>query len=913
MESCVSELDYSPDDCTGCNPFYAQSKQEHWIDYDNGMRVYMPKATYQSMVYTQREIAKKKKADAESQCKVQKVLTKYKKIRKPKKHSNRVAVDVTNDMYVSQSEEIVTFVNAAESEVVGTGAGNHAFSSGDATIDTDIKQFFARPVRITNFTWLESAVLGTTISNINPWHLWANNSYVKNKLNNYSWFRGDLHLKIQVTASPFYYGLAKAIYQPLPVFTPTTIVNDAAVRYLIPYSQRPHVDIDVGQSDSYNMVIPFIYPANWVNIQGASNMTNMGKLETIIYSQLQSANGVTGTGIDVAIYAWIENIELSGASVGYAMQSDEFGEGCISKPASWVADTASYLEDVPIIGPFATATRIGASAISFIASMFGFTNVPVIADSAPMRSEPYPKLASSEIGYPVERLSLDPKNELSIDPRIVGMPSGLDEMTLQSIATRESYLTQASWSTTNLIDDTLFWANVTPTMFNNDNATQSKLYMTPMAYVAKAFKDWRGSIIFRFHIVCSKYHKGKLRISFDPSGYAAQNIGNTTVTANVVHTAIVDIGETRNVEFCVPYQQALQFLSVRSSYVASNMFWNVNSTMSVFNYNGDFDNGVLTVRVLNPLTAPEATSSVSVIVSVRAGNDIEFANPTPVDTSGKISIFAPQSEEFTEESAPDKLELAPTAKTSDHQYLVHYGENIRSLRQLLRRYELVQVEGIIPTSSLSYGHFIKASMKMPMQPGYKSNAYSTANTIVAPLSTYGYNFTNLTALSWFTPSYLAYRGSMNWSFNVDAPYTFGNLRVYKDNVSGDQCLLNTTQTIYATQNQLEAMTRIFANAGSSGQALTDQRTQAGINIQMPNYTRYKFQSTNPANNNQGVSGDGSNLDRFVLEGTFPTPVSLTNGNPAVLHSYAAIGVDFGLYYFLNVPTFYVYSSAPTPV
>lgn len=82
---------------------------------------------------------------------------------------------------------------------------------------------------------------------------------------------------------------------------------------------------------------------------------------------------------------------------------------------------------------------------------------------------------------------------------------------------------------------------------------------------------------------------------------------------------------------------------------------------------------------------------------------------------------------------------------------------------------------------------------------------------------------------------------------------------------------------------------------------------------MPNYSRYKFQSTNPVNNNQGVSGDGSNLDRFVLQGTFPTPVSLTNGNPAMLHSYAAIGVDFGLYYFLNVPTFYVYSSAPTPI
>ncbi len=81
---------------------------------------------------------------------------------------------------------------------------------------------------------------------------------------------------------------------------------------------------------------------------------------------------------------------------------------------------------------------------------------------------------------------------------------------------------------------------------------------------------------------------------------------------------------------------------------------------------------------------------------------------------------------------------------------------------------------------------------------------------------------------------------------------------------------------------------------------------------MPNFSRFKFQSTNPANNNAGIVADGSILDRFVLQGSLPTPVSKTSGDPVILQSFNSIGVDFGLYYFVNVPTFYVYSAAPTP-
>lgn len=837
-----------------------------------------------------------------------KVTSKKKKVKEPTKFKDRRK---QIKKFVPQSQTIVQFVENDPAPEVGDVAGNHVFSAGDQTLDTDIAEFFARPVRIQSFTWNETDAIGATINSINPWNLWASNAYVKNKLNNYAWFRGDLHLKVQVSASPFYFGLLKMCYQPLQNLTPTTIVKDTGTRYLIPYSQRPHIDIDVGQNDSYDFKVPFIYHMNWVNVQSAAKMTDLGLLESLVYAQLDSANGVTGTGIGITIYAWIDDIQLSGASVGYSMQSDEFGEGCVSKPASWVASAASYLEDIPVIGTFATATRIGASAISSIASLFGFTNVPVIADTQPFRSEPFPKFSSSDIGFPIERLSLDPKNELSVDPRIIGLPTGEDEMSIQGFTTRESWLTRASWSTTNIIDDTLFWCNVNPTMFDNDNATQAKLYMTPMAYMAKAFRDWRGSIIFRFHVVTSKYHRGKLRVSFDPSGYAAQNIGNTTTSANVVYTAIIDIGETRDVEFTVPYQQALQFLAVNSNFSNSQQKWAVNSTMSTFVYNSDFDNGSLTVRVLTPLTSPNSSSTVSLEVYVRAGSDIEFANPTPVDTSSQISFFAPQSAELTEMATPDGYDLAKTRGDIDNQYLVHYGENIRSLRQLLRRYEISQVEAITPTvAGTTHGYFQKGFYKMPIQPGYTGNAYSTANKIVG-VGTANYGFSNMTNVCWFSNCYLAYRGSMNWSFDVSSTQDIHHLRVYKDNRTQGSVNFFQSTTAYTNDNQLEAMVRNFPNSGSSGSAATDQRTQAGINICAPHYSRFKFCSTNPLNSYLGALADGSTYDRFALQGAFITPTSKMT-DPVVITTYTGIGVDFGLYYFVNTPTVYVYSSAPTP-
>lgn len=832
---------------------------------------------------------------------------------------NEISTSCSDSDYVLQSEsgsvdteQLVTFMDSESPPDVGASASNHVFSTTDMTTDTGIEDFFKRPVRISSAVWLESAVAGTSLVSINPWNLWANSTYVKIKLNNYAWFRGDLKIKVQLTASPFYYGLLKATYQALPSFTPSTIAFDAGTRYLIPFSQRPTMDMDPVNGDSFTMTFPFIYPANWLSVQSAQAFSDLGQLNYFIYNQLRSANGVSSAGVNVVTYAWVENIQLSGASVGFAVQSDEYGEGCVSKPASWVASAATYFEKIPVIGPFATATRIGAGAVSAIASLFGFTNVPVITDTESVRPDTFPRLATSEIGYPIERLALDPKNELSIDPKIVGLPTGEDELSITSIATRDSYLTTASWLTSDSSDTVLFYSRVNPYLYDNDGATQAKLYLTPMAFAAGPFDNWRGDVIFRFQIIASKYHKGKIRISYDPSGYSAQNIGNTPANSNVVHTAIVDIGQTKDVEFRVPYQQATQFLTLRPDYSAANKGWAVRTTVpGTYPYSPLYDNGFLTLRVLNVLTAPEATSTVDINVYVRAADNIEFANPAAIDTTHRLSYFAPQSEEYSAVETTDHVVMASTNAMPNQQYLVHYGENIRSFRALLHRYELVTIDQVpeyAAADTLSY--FYKYFYKMPPQPGYAPTAISTAGKIVgtglAP-----YNYASLTLLSYLSPAFLCYRGATNWSFNVGADAPIRNLRVVKDNLSGLAAGTAVSNSSSTTQSRV-ASTINKRNSGLAGQALTNQLTQSGINVQCPMYTQFKFQSTNPANANQGVVLDGSILDFFILEGDYALAKSTTS-NQTTIHSYVGTGHDFSLHYFLNVPTLYVYSAVPAPL
>lgn len=301
-----------------------------------------------------------------------------------------------------------------------------------------------------------------------------NDARIKRKLDNYAFISCDLHVKAVVNSSPFFYGALQMSYEPLPAFSPN--IDSNFDEKIIPLSQRPHIFIYPQSNSGGEMTLPFFYYKNWLELGSASELTAMGSLAFNDFNPLRSANGVANGSVGVTIYAWADNIRITGPTVNLAVQSgderkdDEYGKGIVSAPASALAYAASWFEDIPLIGKFATATRIGANALSGISTLFGYTNVPVVSDTLPYKSQVFHSIPSACIGDPVDKLTLDPKNELSIDPRTTGMPP-TDELDCRYLFSRESFLTNAIWQESDAANANLFWARVTPALYDTAAST----------------------------------------------------------------------------------------------------------------------------------------------------------------------------------------------------------------------------------------------------------------------------------------------------------------------------------------------------------------------------------------------------------------------------------------------------------
>ncbi len=794
------------------------------------------------------------------------------------------------------TQETTQFCDEVQGVSVGTPAETTTYDISDAVVDAGLTQFLSRPVRISTFTWNQADAVGT-VTTLSPWNLFFNNANIKYKLNNFAFLRANLKIKIVVNASPFYYGSMRACYQPLPAFKPSTIVSGTSGGQtnseLIPYSQQPGVWIKPQHSEGAEMTLPFFYPKSFLSAQVASDFTNMGTLRLIVYNALQSANGATGQGVSVQVYAWAEDVYLAGPSVGLAMQSDEYGEGPVSGPASTVAKIASKLTGIPVIGKFATATEMGARAVSGIAKLFGWTNVPVIEPTLPYRPSPFPQFASPELGFPTEKLTLDSKNELSVDPSLLGLPSE-DELSIQSFATRQSFIVSTTWSTSTPVDTPLFTSRVTPAMVTMTSfANGAMKQFTPCGLVSNLFRSWRGDIIFTFRFIASPFHKGRVRISYDPYNASVQTTGDTGA---VVYNKVVDLAAETEIDVRVPYQQALAWCYTVGP--AGNP-WTTSSTPTL-TYNETFDNGIISMKVLTALSAPVATSSVDVQVFVRAAENIEFANPS---ASMSWSPFAMQAEEYSEVPSGSMVSLGENAGTLETvRNRVYMGEQVRSLRPLLRRINLL--DALVPTTSTNLGYWRILQRRIPPYFGYDSNGIETAKGVTATTTTFNINFTNVLPYHLIANCFVAQKGSMQWHYNWDGPdVTLRASRTMNPSASSIGYLGAAAGTSSANARTLI----INAASTSPGTAVTNQKTNAAISVSMPNYTVFKFQTTDPSTATTGTTADGSNYESFAVEiNNLGTYQDLSTGR---LERYVGVGTDFSVYFFLNCPSLYYYPPA----
>lgn len=820
--------------------------------------------------------------------------------------------EIFKEYYGPQVGEVATTMEFLDDK---TGDSVSLYEGTDGRVLTTeissvgLESYLSRPVKILTFTWNESDPLAT-VRSVFPWSAFLSNTNIAYKLNNYSFIRCTLKIKIMINASPFYYGSMIAAYTPLQTDRPDTSGLSASTKSFIPLSQKPHVWLNPQDNNGAEMSLPFLYHKDWINAQSNDDLINMGVIHFVNYNLLQSANGVSGTGCTVSVYAWAEDVHLAGPSAGLAAQvgeiaqvGDEYGDKPISSIASAIAARAGSLTKIPVLGKYATATEMGAKAIASVATRLGFCNPPVIDNVMPYRPTPFPNQASSEISYPVDKLTFDPKSELAIDPTIAGA-SNRDELTITGFCARESYLTSTTWDTTRATDTILFHAAVSPLLYDSVVATNYEtIYATPMAHTSQMFRYWRGDLTFRFRIIASKYHKGRLRFTFDPTGQGSNNIVNLASTQPTCFTQIIDLSEESDVAIRVPYMQALPWLrTFRYVDTTSTAWWSTSDT-PLFLADPEYTNGSITLRVVNALTSPVASSAVTIQCFVSATN-LEFAGPR--NLFQPLSYFEPQVGEIVAGTSLDP---------PSERYLSNFGEAIVSFRQLFRRAALNWTFRELSAGSATVITTISGS-RLPRCGGYTSTGRATVNSIVTS-GPKPFEFANMIPLTWITQCFVGVRGSTNWTFNVYGSNQIPHLRYVRD---------QTSDVGYQTSSLGNALTlsgfqfysmcpynsnSIFMSVGNSGAALTNQRTNDGLNISHPMYNNRLMEFVTPTLWNtpapSGSGYDSSNLNLGTLE-----MVSQDSSQRNVIEAYVSSGTDYNPIFFLNVPRVFLYKTIPEP-
>lgn len=838
--------------------------------------------------------------------------------------SGEVAItNVTNAHAAKTTAATVQFLDEVEGQHGGGKSTTNIRTLDGISTKTDLAEFLSRPVRIADLTWGEADLAGSDLAVIQPWYEFFNDARIKYKLNNYAFIRCNLKLKFIINASPFYYGAALATWNPMYPRCGNLIPASSAVppNSLISLSQKPRVWIYAQNSEGGELTLPFFWDKNWLPLTSAQALKDMGVLDIVSFTTLLQANGVTGSGVTIQCYAWAEDVELSGSTVTLALQSGEVEElelqmgkideydGAVSGPASAVAAAAGNLARIPVINKFATAAQVGASAVAKASSLFGFSNPPVITPSQGVRNQPFPQMASAEISYPGEKLALDPKNELTVDSTVVGL-KGVDELDIKYLAGKESYLTQMLWTDSVTTDRLLFSSPVSPSvMFATETYTgYYQVYHTPLSWLAEMFNGWRGDLIFRFKIVASPYHKGRLRISWDPAGNASSNILSDAVSTTVVQTAIIDIGKDSDVEFRVPYNQAMPWLLTSHAYASSS--WSVASSPA-WATDANRHNGTLTLRVLTRLTGPAATNAVPIMVFVRAA-DMEFANPGR-KTDIYWSTYELQSGEVTEIPIGDQatsVDIGPAAPSPKERFLVNYGESVTNLRALLHRTFLHRSNMWVGDTTSTRVVFSQVFPRLPFAYGFDPYGIHRAVGVVDAGVSKNFNFVNGGFFNWIARGFQAYRGGMVWTVNVEGNGYCGTVRFTRDPASSLAFATNTDAHTFTNGADWARFCTLKHQEGTGGSALTNQRSQAGLTIVAPQYSPVKFVTLreqyrgSPAN-----AGDFSAYDMLKLE----FDASGIDGKSASYPTatfYCSAAADANMLFFTGAPALKVYNANP---
>eukprot|EP01003_Olkasia_polycarbonata_P005957 NODE_5_length_3916_cov_139.898112_g4_i0.p1 GENE.NODE_5_length_3916_cov_139.898112_g4_i0~~NODE_5_length_3916_cov_139.898112_g4_i0.p1 ORF type:complete len:783 (+),score=66.13 NODE_5_length_3916_cov_139.898112_g4_i0:1377-3725(+) len=767
----------------------------------------------------------------------------------------------------------------------------------------NLDEFFARPVKIASSTW--AVTQGLEVPNLQVWKLWMQNPRVANRLSNYKNFRGKLHVKFIINGNSFYWGRAFASYTP---FNKNPFGAGQAASWLDYPSatMRPHIWIDPTTSQGGEMVLPFFWPDDHFNLT-TNDPAQLGNIWMHSPVLLQHAQSVSQPLV-ISVYAWATDVTLATPTqvniTGLTPQSgDEYGSGPISRPANMVAAIAGSMSKAPIIGPYAMATQMAASAVGRVAQLFGYSRPREISEICTTRFWQTGNLASTDQPDTAMTLGFTSKQEVTLDPRTVGL-GGQDEMDFKHLMAKPTLFASFNWEYASVINKALFSVRVNPMVYRRASYLSSRngYALTPTALCGLPFRYWRGSMTYRFSVVGSGYHKGRLLFVWEPVTPPGDPLLNPPET-NVTYSKIVDIAKERDFSITIGY--AAHYAGLQVPLFIQNDQPDMFSVGYPMSFNSAADNGILTCYVLNTLVSSGSdTNPISILVHT-SSDDMEFWSPKQdnlKDLTYNVQGVPPRSVEDlldAQAGTVGDIEPGPEAAAEETRDLgtvggdplpatfgiFTAGETVRSFRTLLKRYTLrrsIVINDTVPTGNiasiywtgLSYPYFTDSPYT-----GLDGGIFNGPFTIHALIA----------------GCFSGWRGSYRIKL---LPAVVGN---------GDQWSSTSLTVCRGSDNtlldpQVELWSRDTAGMNafdaehdySWGGAQMSNPSQGNVcDFEIPYYSGTRFVDNKVSTFTSDLSYDATLL--------LDNPGTGSREVFSVIREYGAVGEDYNLFFFLGVP------------
>jgi len=258
---------------------------------------------------------------------------------------------------------------------------------------------------------------------------------------------------------------------------------------------------------------------------------------------IQAIDG-SACSLTVSLFMRISDIQLTCVARD---QSEATEGGITGKVKPFLNKAFGVLSKIPPLAPYTSSAQVVSELGLNLAQSMGFSDPPISDNSVVVGTA-----IGRNCGYNgrsnATKLTYDINQGTNVSSHGIGVGADGDDA-FATIAMIPGFIDYPTWDPSQIIGTRICEQEVTPTQAI---AVATKTYIaTPASFITMPFVYWRGDVVFTVKVVCSNFHKGMLRFTFDPT----LGEGNTVAGTDNLIIKLVEVNGPTEVIFKCPWSR----------------------------------------------------------------------------------------------------------------------------------------------------------------------------------------------------------------------------------------------------------------------------------------------------------------------------------------------------------------------